>query len=91
MKLDASGLEAQKQKHSSLDKIERLQEVLLILERPFLATSRALINVKQDKLILQVGEKETIFNVFKAMKHSQGNESYWEIGVTDHSMSKIFK
>ena len=55
--------------------MEEDREVPLILGRPFLATRRALINIKQGKLTLRIGEKETIFNVFKAMKYPHGSET----------------
>ncbi|KAL5785369.1 hypothetical protein ACOSQ2_007761 [Xanthoceras sorbifolium] len=49
-------------------------EIPLILGRPFLATSRALIDVHKRKLTLRVGDDEAIFNVFKARKiHTPAN------------------
>ena len=48
--------------------MEEDREVPLILGRPFLATSRTLIDVHQDKLILRVQDEQVTFNVFEAMK-----------------------
>ena len=55
-----------------LDK-EEDREVPLILDRPFLATRRALIDVQQGKLTLRVGEDEVIFNVFQSSKYPLEN------------------
>ena len=41
--------------------IEEDFEILLILGRPFLATTRALIDVEEGKLILSVGDEQVIF------------------------------
>ena len=46
----------------------------LILGRPFLATGRALIDVQQRTLSLRIYDETVTFNIFKAMKHSNGNE-----------------
>ncbi|XP_073153514.1 uncharacterized protein [Henckelia pumila] len=40
-------------------------ETPLILGRPFLATSRALIDVQKGELILRLNEKKIVFNMFK--------------------------
>ncbi|XP_073152441.1 uncharacterized protein [Henckelia pumila] len=42
------------------------RETPLILGRPFLATSRALIDVQKGELILQLNEKQVVFNMFKS-------------------------
>ncbi|XP_017972532.1 PREDICTED: uncharacterized protein LOC108661151 [Theobroma cacao] len=46
--------------------IEDDVEILLILGRPFLATTGALIDVKNGKITFRVGEEEVIFNLFNA-------------------------
>lgn len=45
-------------------------EVPLILGRPFLNTSGAVIDVKDGKMTLRVGEEEVVFTLSKAMKHT---------------------
>ncbi|XP_073119897.1 uncharacterized protein [Henckelia pumila] len=42
------------------------RETPLILRRPFLATSRALIDVQKGELILRLNEKQVVFNMFKS-------------------------
>ena len=49
--------------------IEEDKEIPIILGRPFLATGRALINVKKGELKLRVQDDEVTFNVFKSMRH----------------------
>ncbi|XP_031253758.1 uncharacterized protein LOC116111755 [Pistacia vera] len=44
-------------------------EVPLILGHPFLATTRALIDMQQGKLILRLSDDEIMFDVHKAMKN----------------------
>ncbi|XP_073137859.1 uncharacterized protein [Henckelia pumila] len=42
------------------------RETPLILGRPFLATSRALIDFQNGELILRLNEKQVVFNMFKS-------------------------
>ncbi|XP_073138719.1 uncharacterized protein [Henckelia pumila] len=42
------------------------RETPLILGRPFLETSRALIDVQKGELILRLNEKQVVFNMFKS-------------------------
>ena len=51
------------------------KEVLIILGQPFLATGRAMIDVKKGELSLRVQEEEVTFNVFNAIKHPHDTES----------------
>ena len=44
-------------------------DVPIILGRPFLATAGALIDVKNGKLTLQLGEAKEEFDVLKAFRH----------------------
>ncbi|KAL0404366.1 UNVERIFIED_CONTAM: hypothetical protein Sradi_2077400 [Sesamum radiatum] len=46
----------------------------LILERPFLVTRRALIDVQKGQLTLRVNDEHVVFNVFKPMKYLHKNE-----------------
>ncbi|KAK5846023.1 hypothetical protein PVK06_002289 [Gossypium arboreum] len=47
--------------------IDEYVEVPLILGRPFLATTRAIIDVGDGKLVLRVGDEEIIFKIYDAM------------------------
>ena len=43
----------------------------IILERPFLSTTSAIVDIRESKPTLQVGEELVTFGVDKAMKHSK--------------------
>ncbi|XP_015163880.1 uncharacterized protein [Solanum tuberosum] len=43
-------------------------EITIILGRPFLATGRALVDVKSGKLKFRVNDDEVTFNIYKSMK-----------------------
>ena len=58
------------------------RNIPLILRRPFLAMGRALIDVKQGKLILRVQDEQATFNVFQAMK-SLSNVKCFKINTKD--------
>ncbi|XP_061365407.1 uncharacterized protein LOC133308738 [Gastrolobium bilobum] len=49
--------------------MEEDAEIPLLFGRPFLATARATINVKQRKLMLRMNEKTVTIDVFEFMKH----------------------
>nr|GEU84897.1 reverse transcriptase domain-containing protein [Tanacetum cinerariifolium] len=60
--------------------------VPLILERPFLRTRRALINVYDEELTLRVDDKAIKFNVGQTSKYSYNDaESINQIDVTDRA------
>ncbi|XP_022861116.1 uncharacterized protein LOC111381556 [Olea europaea var. sylvestris] len=44
--------------------MEEDKDILLILDKPFLATGRALIDVQRGQLILRFGEEQISFNIF---------------------------
>ncbi|KAL0448387.1 UNVERIFIED_CONTAM: hypothetical protein Slati_1395100 [Sesamum latifolium] len=54
--------------------MEEDKNMPLILGRPFLATSRALIDVQNGQLTLRVNEEHVVFNVFKPMKYLHKKE-----------------
>lgn len=48
-------------------------ETPLLLERPFLETGKALIDVKLSRLTLRFNKEKFLFNVFEANKHQKEN------------------
>ncbi|KAK4391379.1 hypothetical protein Sango_1915700 [Sesamum angolense] len=54
--------------------MEEDKNMALILGRPFLATSRALIDVQKGQITLRVNDEHVVFNVFKPMKYMRKNE-----------------
>ncbi|KAL0412071.1 UNVERIFIED_CONTAM: hypothetical protein Slati_3796800 [Sesamum latifolium] len=67
----------------------------LVLGRPFLATSRALIDVQKCQLTLRVNDEHIVFNVFKPLKYLHKNEhdifaidSTNTLGTNNENLSK---
>ncbi|XP_073313540.1 uncharacterized protein [Primulina huaijiensis] len=63
--------------------MEEDMEMPLILGRPFLATGKALIDVKEGKLRLSVDEEEITFDVFNALKHTLHTDDCFRIDDVD--------
>ncbi|MED6125141.1 hypothetical protein PIB30_065905 [Stylosanthes scabra] len=55
----------------------------LILGRPFLATSRALIDIESGELMLRVHDECLIINIYKYMHSSSGAKTYMKINSVD--------
>ena len=53
-------------------------EVPLILGRPFMKTTKVIIDVDDGKLNVKVQDDEVQFNVFEAMKHPKDKGSVLE-------------
>ncbi|GKE85880.1 reverse transcriptase domain-containing protein, partial [Tanacetum coccineum] len=71
--------------------IEEDSKVPLILGRPFLHTTDAVIRVKQKQLNLRVGTERMIFNIDSAMKHSYSNDdTCFSIDVIDEILEEDF-
>ncbi|XP_070035236.1 uncharacterized protein [Nicotiana tomentosiformis] len=49
-------------------------EVPIILERPFLATGKSLVDVEAGELTFRVGDEKVIFHVCKSMRQPNSNE-----------------
>ncbi|XP_058010230.1 uncharacterized protein LOC131183748 [Hevea brasiliensis] len=72
-----------------LDMVED-KEVPLILGRPFLATSKALIDVHKGTLTFRVGHEEVKFNVSSTSKVSMEKDECFRIEVVNESLSNLF-
>nr|GEU86255.1 reverse transcriptase domain-containing protein [Tanacetum cinerariifolium] len=71
--------------------MEEDSKVTLILGRPFLHTSDAVIRVKQKKLNLGIGTEQIIFNIDSLMKHSYSNDdTCFSINVIDEILEEDF-
>ncbi|GKA66301.1 reverse transcriptase domain-containing protein [Tanacetum coccineum] len=70
-------------------KMEEDSKVLLILGRPFLHTTDAVIRVKQKQLNLGIGTKRITFSINSAMKHSYSNDDKcFSIDVIDEILEE---
>lgn len=70
--------------------MEEDREIPIILGRPFLATSRTLIDVAKGKLTMRVHDQEVTFDVFKAMKFSSDIEDCARVEVVDQYVRERF-
>ncbi|GKA63717.1 reverse transcriptase domain-containing protein [Tanacetum coccineum] len=71
--------------------MEEDSKVPLILERPFLHTTDAVIRVKQKQLNLGVGTERMIFNIDFVIKHSYLNDdTCFSIDVIDEILVEDF-
>ncbi|XP_025679160.1 uncharacterized protein [Arachis hypogaea] len=70
--------------------IEEDVNASIILERPFLATSRAIIDVQKGELVLRVHEEKIVFNVFKAINYlSEPPEECMRVHVIESLVHKV--
>ncbi|XP_057986699.1 uncharacterized protein LOC131171246 [Hevea brasiliensis] len=65
-------------------------QIPIILGRPFLATTRAIIDVKNRWLTLKVGEEEVEFNLFRAMKHKPNTDECLRVDIIDKLVEEEF-
>ncbi|KAL6564925.1 hypothetical protein OROMI_016375 [Orobanche minor] len=62
----------------------------LILERPFLATGKALIDVERGELTLRVNDEHVLFSIFKAMKFQDDVEECQFLSSIDSCINEHF-
>ncbi|KAF7812290.1 uncharacterized protein G2W53_033266 [Senna tora] len=70
---------------------EEDREVPIILGRPFLATSRTIIDVQKGELKMRVQEEEVTYNVFKAMKLPDEPEECFRVNVIESSINSAVR
>src|SRR5262249_25742669 len=67
-------------------------KVPVILGRPFLATTKALIDVAEGRLILRIQDEEVVFDMSKAMKYPpSSDDSCFRIDVIKEAVSEVFQ
>ncbi|XP_017982314.1 PREDICTED: uncharacterized protein LOC108663240 [Theobroma cacao] len=62
-------------------------QIPLILGRPFLATTRANIDVKNGKITFKVGEEKVVFNLFNATNYPYIDSCY-KVDLVNEGKSK---
>ena len=68
------------------------RDVPLILGRPFLATSRAVIDVEEGKLTLRIGDEELVIKMSNAMKCSMiDDDACYSVDVIDASVGECME
>ncbi|KAJ9181196.1 hypothetical protein P3X46_009350 [Hevea brasiliensis] len=72
--------------------MEEDSNIPIILERPFLATAGALIDVKGEKLTLRVGEDHLVFNISNDKKKQHEDvDSCLRIDIVDELVKEHFR
>ena len=66
-------------------------EVPLIFGRPFMKTSKIMIDVEDGKLTIRVQGDEVQFNVFEAMKHPKDKGECFQMDILDEVISNSRK
>ena len=66
-------------------------EIPLLLGRPFLKTAGALIDVREDKMTLRVGDDQVVFHMSKAMKKPVDSENCMRLEVIEPLVEDFFK
>jgi len=63
--------------------MEQDEDMPIILRRPFLTTSKALIDVEQGKLTLRLDDEKVVFKVFNSLKHPSNFDTYKYISTVN--------
>ena len=70
--------------------MEEDRYIPIILRRPFLATTSAIIDVKWGKILLEIGEEKVEFDVFKKPQQSPSMTSYFRVDVVEVHAKNFF-
>ncbi|XP_057994326.1 uncharacterized protein LOC131174588 [Hevea brasiliensis] len=65
-------------------------QILILLGRPFLATAGAIINVKNGRLTLKVGDEEVEFNLCRTMKYKSESDKCSRVDIIDKLVEEEF-
>ncbi|XP_072064379.1 uncharacterized protein [Arachis hypogaea] len=63
----------------------------IILSRPFLATTRAIIDVKKGEMILRVDNEQMIINAFKVMQHPPKKEKHMRVKMIEELEEELLE
>ncbi|XP_057990625.1 uncharacterized protein LOC131173001 [Hevea brasiliensis] len=71
--------------------MEENVQIPIILGRPFLAIAGAIIDVKNERLTLKVGDEEVEFNLFNTMKHKLKPDECFKVDIVDKQVEEEFQ
>ncbi|RAV24208.1 hypothetical protein DQE84_16855, partial [Staphylococcus warneri] len=69
--------------------MKKHKNTTLILERPFLATGRTLIDVQKEKLTLRINENKFKINIIKTIQHPDTSNDCMSADIIDSLIKKI--
>jgi len=67
---------------------EEESRIPIILGKPFLATAGAMIDVKNDKLSLQVGDEKVEFNLPQSMASPTIDDSCCRVDILERTLNE---
>jgi len=67
---------------------EEESHIPIILGKPFLATAGAMIDVKNDKLSLQVGDEKVEFNLPQSMASPTIDDSCCRVDILERTLNE---
>ena len=67
---------------------EEESHIPIILGKPFLATTGAMIDVKNDKLSLQVGDEKVEFNLPQSMASPTIDDSCCRVDILERTLNE---
>ncbi|XP_058009614.1 uncharacterized protein LOC131183238 [Hevea brasiliensis] len=70
--------------------IEEDVQIPIILGRPFLAITGAIIDIKNGQLTLKVGDKEVEFNLINTMKHKLEPDKCFKVDIFNKKVEEKF-
>lgn len=71
--------------------IDEDRDISLILGRPFLATTRALIDMQKGQFILRLDYKELMINVFRVFRFQNEPNFYMQIDIKKDAVSETLR
>ncbi|XP_057985287.1 uncharacterized protein LOC131170238 [Hevea brasiliensis] len=71
-------------------KMEEDVQIPIILGKPFLATAGAIIDVKNGRLSLKVGDEKVKFNLFRVIKHKLELDECLRVDIIDKLVEEKF-
>ncbi|XP_073137020.1 uncharacterized protein [Henckelia pumila] len=66
-------------------------EVLMILGRPFLATSRALIDVEKGELVLRMNDERVVFSMLQSVRDNPIGKSCFALDVINNCVGEFMQ
>ena len=71
--------------------MEEDRQIPIILGRPFLATTGAIIDVKRGKILLKIGDNKVEFDVFKMERTTSTMGSCFRVDTIEGCVQEIFE
>ena len=69
--------------------IEEDSDILLILGRPFMLTTKCVFDMVNGNLEMSVDDQKVTFNLFKAIKHHSDNKACFKVETTEQEANIV--